>query len=93
MSQKLFGITTYYILEDDGSLTVKLQGKVDGGCLFDQVSFKVLNFPWPADSLGLIAATLLFFVFAACGVERGGLLQSVDAICPQIPNAQSDLQV
>mmetsp|Transcript_34275 Transcript_34275/g.82553 ORF Transcript_34275/g.82553 Transcript_34275/m.82553 type:complete len:990 (-) Transcript_34275:158-3127(-) len=38
LAQTLFGVTTYYRREDDGSLSIKLEGPIDGVPIFDQVS-------------------------------------------------------
>ena len=38
LAQTLFGVTTYYRREADGSLSVKLEGQVDDCSLFDQVA-------------------------------------------------------
>lgn len=38
LAQTLFGVTTYYRREADGSLSIKLEGKVDDCSLFDQVA-------------------------------------------------------
>ena len=38
MAQTLFGVTTYYRREDDGSLSVKLEGRLEDVPLFDQVA-------------------------------------------------------
>jgi len=37
-SQTLFGITTYYRTEEDNSLSIKLEGTLDGLPLFEQVA-------------------------------------------------------
>ncbi|KAL3920873.1 MAG: hypothetical protein SGARI_006834, partial [Bacillariaceae sp.] len=38
VAQTLFGITTFYRRETDGSLSIKLEGKISGVPLFDQVA-------------------------------------------------------
>jgi hypothetical protein len=38
LAQTLFGITTFYRRETDGSLSIKLEGSLDGVPLFDQVA-------------------------------------------------------
>ncbi|KAL3912378.1 MAG: hypothetical protein SGILL_006908 [Bacillariaceae sp.] len=38
VAQTLFGITTFYRREPDGSLSIKLEGKISGVPLFDQVA-------------------------------------------------------
>lgn len=38
LAQTLFGITTYYRHESDGSLSVKIEGQLEGVSLFDQVA-------------------------------------------------------
>lgn len=38
LAQTLFGITTYYRTEKNGSLSVKLEGQLEGVSLFDQVA-------------------------------------------------------
>ena len=38
LAQTLFGVTTYYRREDDGSLSIKMEGKLEGTPLFDQVA-------------------------------------------------------
>ena len=38
LAQTLFGVTTYYRREDDGSLSIKLEGQLDGVPLFEQVA-------------------------------------------------------
>ena len=37
-AQTLFGITTYYRNEQDGSLSIKMEGRLEGVSLFDQVA-------------------------------------------------------
>lgn len=37
-AQTLFGITTYYRNEEDGSLSIKMEGRLEGVSLFDQVA-------------------------------------------------------
>ena len=38
LAQTLFGVTTYYRREQDGSLSIKLEGRLDGVPLFEQVA-------------------------------------------------------
>lgn len=38
LSQTLFGVTTYYRKEGDGSLSLKMEGRLEGVPLFDQVA-------------------------------------------------------
>ena len=38
LTQTLFGVTTYYRRESDGSMSIKLEGRVDDCSLFDQVA-------------------------------------------------------
>lgn len=38
LAQTLFGVTTYYRNEPDGSLSIKMEGRLDGVSLFDQVA-------------------------------------------------------
>ena len=38
LAQTLFGVTTYYRREEDGSLSIKLEGRLDGVPLFEQVA-------------------------------------------------------
>lgn len=38
LAQTMFGITTYYRREADSSLSIKMEGKLDGVSLFDQVA-------------------------------------------------------
>lgn len=38
LAQTLFGVTTYYRREDDGSLSIKMEGSLSGTALFEQVA-------------------------------------------------------
>jgi hypothetical protein len=38
LAQTMFGVTTYYRREDDGSLSIKMEGRLEGTPLFDQVA-------------------------------------------------------
>ncbi len=38
LAQTLFGITTFYRTEEDGSLSIKMEGRLEGVSLFDQVA-------------------------------------------------------
>jgi hypothetical protein len=38
LAQTLFGVTTYYRREDNGSLSIKLEGQLEGVALFEQVA-------------------------------------------------------
>mmetsp|Transcript_10771 Transcript_10771/g.26036 ORF Transcript_10771/g.26036 Transcript_10771/m.26036 type:complete len:857 (-) Transcript_10771:500-3070(-) len=38
LAQTMFGVTTYYRREDDGSLSIKMEGRLEGTALFEQVA-------------------------------------------------------
>ncbi|CAJ1953370.1 unnamed protein product [Cylindrotheca closterium] len=38
LAQTIFGVTTYYRREDDGSLSIKMEGRLEGTALFEQVA-------------------------------------------------------
>ncbi len=77
LGHTLFGVTTYYRHESDGSLSIKLEGRVDDCSLFDQVAvireFDLNHYWAPFVSSSLTIGEIDKMVRnSTCGTEMGG---------------------